>query len=184
MCQLRAGDRDRCAADEGDTHFIGPELLLTRVVHVGAREVWRGPVIRWKRDPAARHAAVRILRMVLSAACAGDRVPVDKAAAPDSPAVLSASRRLIVSRPVRPRHSDCVRLSVPCHVSLWLCSLGSNSVFDVSRLKGRVEADLSTRAVSSSRATWKHVGHLGAALATSEMAPDSRRTRCAAKVDC
>ena len=62
---LRARDRDRRTADEGDPHFVGADLLLTRVIDVVADEIGRRPVIRRKRDSAARHAAVRVL-------CLGD----------------------------------------------------------------------------------------------------------------
>ena len=59
---LRSRDRDRRAADERDPHFVGADLLLTRVVDVVADEIGRRPVIRRKRDSAARHAAVGVLR--------------------------------------------------------------------------------------------------------------------------
>ena len=52
--------RDRGAADEGDPHLVGAELLRARVVDVVADEVWRRPVVRRQRDPAARHAAVGV----------------------------------------------------------------------------------------------------------------------------
>ena len=56
-----AGDRDRRAADEGDAHFVGADLLLARVVDVVAGEIGRRAVIGRQRDPAARHAAVGVL---------------------------------------------------------------------------------------------------------------------------
>ena len=58
---LGAGDRDRRAADEGDPHFVGADLLLARVVDVVTGKIGRRAVIGRERDPAARDAAVRVL---------------------------------------------------------------------------------------------------------------------------